>query len=385
MVLTVLLIAFLGAHSAVATAQTSPESPSATPEKDGEGSQAPQDDAGLGGFIRSIAVVGFVDAYYTFRLQPSSGDVQLRNFDTKHNQFSFNLAEIALDRRPTAASRLGFRLDLDAGPTTEIVNGSEPGGAGMLRGLQQGYVTYLAPLGRGLQVDVGKFVTPLGAEVIETKDNWNYSRSNLFALAIPYYHMGARVTYAFGDRVSVSGLFVNGWNNVVENNGGKTFGLQVTVKPTSRISVVQSYLTGPEQADNDSDIRHVSDTVITYTATPRLSLMANYDLGRDRLDGVPVLWQGIAAYARFAATSWWVLSPRLEWYDDRDGFTTGQAQTIRGLTLTSEQKIEGQLFTRLEYRRDLSSVPFFQDGTGYSRLQSTVTVGLFYSFSSAQR
>jgi hypothetical protein len=29
-------------------------------------------------------------------------------------------------------------------------------------------------------------VTPLGAEMIETKDNWNYSRSLLFALAIPY-------------------------------------------------------------------------------------------------------------------------------------------------------------------------------------------------------
>ncbi len=25
-----------------------------------------------------------------------------------------------------------------------------------------------------LQVDFGKFVTPAGAEVIETKDNWNY-------------------------------------------------------------------------------------------------------------------------------------------------------------------------------------------------------------------
>jgi Putative beta-barrel porin-2, OmpL-like. bbp2 len=383
---TILVIAFFGISSAVAIAQTPPERPSATPETDGEKeSEAPQDDAGLGAFIRSIAVVGFVDAYYTYRLQPSAGDVQLRNFDTKHNQFSFNLAEIALERRPTATSRLGFRLDLDAGPTAEIVHASEPGGAGMLRGLQQGYVTYLAPVGRGLQIDVGKLVTPLGAEVIETKDNWNYSRSLLFALAIPYYHMGARVTYGFGDRFAVAALIVNGWNNVIENNDGKTFGLQVSVKPTSKLSIVQSYLTGPEQADNDSDIRHVSDTVITYTALPRLSLMANYDLGRDRFDGVPVMWQGVAAYARFAATSWWALSPRLEWYDDRDGFTTGQAQTIRGITLTSEQKIDGQLFTRIEYRRDLSSVPYFEDGAGRSRLQSTVTVGLFYSFSSAQR
>jgi Putative beta-barrel porin-2, OmpL-like. bbp2 len=194
MALTILLIALLGAHSVVATGQTSQESPPAAPEKEDEkGSDGQPEDGGLGAFVRSISVVGFVDAYYTYRLQPSSGDVQLRNFDTKHNQFSFNLAEIAFERRPTAASRLGFRLDVTAGPTAETVHASEPGGAGLFRGLQQGYVTYLAPLGRGLQIDVGKLVTPLGAEVIETKDNWNYSRSNLFALAIPYYHMGARV------------------------------------------------------------------------------------------------------------------------------------------------------------------------------------------------
>ena len=44
-----------------------------------------------------------------------------------------------------------------------------------------------------------------GAEVIENKDNLNYSRGLLFALAIPYYHMGARVGYAFSDKVSLTG------------------------------------------------------------------------------------------------------------------------------------------------------------------------------------
>jgi Putative beta-barrel porin-2, OmpL-like. bbp2 len=29
----------------------------------------------------------------------------------------------------------------------------------------------------------------MGNEVIETKDNWNYGRSLLFTLAVPYYHM----------------------------------------------------------------------------------------------------------------------------------------------------------------------------------------------------
>ena len=53
------------------------------------------------------------------------------------------------------------------------------------------------PLGKGLQINVGKFVTPAGAEVIETKDNWNYSRGLLFALAIPYFHFGTSAKYAF--------------------------------------------------------------------------------------------------------------------------------------------------------------------------------------------
>jgi Putative beta-barrel porin-2, OmpL-like. bbp2 len=355
------------------------------PAANEKGASDQASDAGLAAFVRSIGVVGFVDAYYSYRFQPSSGDAQLRNFDTKHNQFSFNLAEIALERRPTSQSRLGFRLDFNVGPATDMVHAAEPGGPGQFRNLQQGYVTYLAPLGRGLQIDVGKVVTPLGAEVIETKDNWNYSRSLLFALAIPYYHMGARLTYGFGDRFAIAGLIVNGWNNVVENNGGKSFGVQATFKPTSKLSIVQGYMVGPEQTDDDEDIRHVSDTIVTYAAVPWLSLMANYDIGRDRVDGAPVQWQGVAAYARVTATSWWAISPRLEWYEDRDGFTTGVAQTIRGGTLTSEFKVDDQLFTRVEYRRDVSNRPFFANGSSRVKPQTTLTVGLFYVFSSPQR
>jgi Putative beta-barrel porin-2, OmpL-like. bbp2 len=342
-------------------------------------------DAGLGAWVRSIGVVGFVDAYYSYRFQPSSGDIQLRNFDTKHNQFSFNLAELALERRTTPQGRLGFRMDFNVGPATDMVHAAEPGGPGQFRNLQQGYVSYLAPLGRGLQIDVGKMVTPLGAEVIETKDNWNYSRSLLFALAIPYYHMGARLTYGFSDKVTVAGLIVNGWNNVTENNDRKTFGVQATFKPTGKLSIVQGYMVGPEQTDDDEDIRQVSDTIVSYSANEWLSLMANYDIGRDRVDGAPVRWQGAAVYARMTATSWWAISPRLEWYEDRDGFTTGVPQTLRGVTLTSEFNVENQLFTRVEYRRDVSNRPFFANASSSVKPQTTLTIGLYYVFSSTQR
>jgi hypothetical protein len=100
-------------------------------------------------------------------------------------------------------------------------------------------------VGKGLQVDVGKFVTPHGAEVIETKDNWNYSRGILFSFAIPYYHFGMRAKYAFNDKYALTGFFVNGWNNVVDNNTGKTYGMSFAWTPNKKFGIIQNYMACP--------------------------------------------------------------------------------------------------------------------------------------------
>jgi len=94
--------------------------------------------------------------------------------------------------------------------------------------LQQAYLTAVVPVGNGLTADVGKFVTHMGYEVIESKDNWNYSRSLLFAWAIPYFRTGLRLTYPFTDNLSVAVHVVNGWNSLVDNNARKSLGLQMT-------------------------------------------------------------------------------------------------------------------------------------------------------------
>ena len=146
-------------------------------------------------FFRRTEVSGFVDTYYTYNFNTPAkacatvGGVAifncLHNFDVAHNAFSLNLAELALEKKPTTDSRGGFRIDLDYGSAAAIVAGAEPGGTSLYQNIQQAYVSYLAPTKTGsLQLDFGKFVTPAGNEVIETKDNWNYSRSLLFALAI---------------------------------------------------------------------------------------------------------------------------------------------------------------------------------------------------------
>ena len=352
---------------------------------------AKQDSATMD-FFRKTEVSGFVDMYYTYNFNTPAKPCTtvagvavfncLYNFNVAHNSFSLSLAEVALEKKPTSDSRGGFRIDLDYGPTTTYVHATEPGGTTTYQNIQQAYVSYLAPAGTGLQLDFGKFVTWNGQEVIETKDNWNYSRSLLFAWAIPYYHAGMRASYSPTAKVTVTGFLVNGWNNAADNNTGKTVGGQVMIKPNANLMFMTNYTGGPEQSNDNADWRHLSDSIVTYSMNNRMSLALNYDYGQDKVAGSTVKWQGVAGYLKYQATDRFALIPRVEYFDDRDGFSTGTAQKVKEATLTAEFKHKDGVIMRLEYRGDFSDVPFFLKNTTEAvKNQSTVTVGFVYAFS----
>jgi hypothetical protein len=130
-------------------------------------------------------------------------------------------------------SRTGYHIALGYGQAINAVNGSDPGGLSFDQYLKEAYFSYLAPAGKGLQLDFGKFVTPAGAEVIETKDNWNYSRGLLFSYAIPYYHFGMRAKYSFNDKYSLTGYVVNGWNTSMASRGRSNGRSRTTFSPAS--------------------------------------------------------------------------------------------------------------------------------------------------------
>lgn len=320
------------------------------------------------------------DLYYEYNgNEPASGQNVLRNFDEKDNQFAFSYYELAFEQVPTEKRRVGFRADLGFGPTATWVASADPDG-GSLKYLQQGYISVLAPVGRGLQVDAGKFNTPIGAEPTETAYNWNYSRSLLFAWAGPYYHVGVRAALPVSDAVTVTGFLLNGWNNAQDNNSAKTGAAQVSWKVTPAFTLTQAWMGGPEGPNGAAGWRNLYDTVATWTVSPTLSLMANMDIGRDTVGNTTAAWQGVAAYARVNIRPSWSIAPRFEIFEDRDGFMTGTAQTIRELTLTSEHALFRGLSLRLEYRRDWSTEDFFEYHTDqYRPQQNTMLVGFTYA------
>jgi hypothetical protein len=351
--------------------------------------QAPEENPVLK-FFAGTELTGFVDTYYSYNFNTPKTPCNvlagvsifncLHAFDVAHNAFSMNVAELMLEKKPTMDSRAGYRIDLDYGPGAALVAGFEPGAStSIYQNIQQAYVSYLASTGTGsLQFDFGKFVTPAGFEVIESKDNWNYSRGLLFTLAIPRYHQGLRVAYSPNNKTTITGLVFNGWNNSVDNNGGKSVGVQFVEKPTTAFAVAATYIGGPELPNDSSDWRHLIDVIATYTISPTVRVAANYDFGKELSNR----WQGGAAYLRYQPTIWFALTPRCEFFDDGNGWAL-IGQGVGAVTLTGEFKHKDGVMMRVEYRRDFTTEPFFvKNASELVQTQQALTVAWVYTFSS---
>jgi hypothetical protein len=333
-------------------------------------------------FFRKIEFSGLVDTYYTYNFNepPTRSITPLRNFDVRHNQFSLALVEFAAAKVADADDRIGFRFDLQFGQVAQIFNG-DPLDDNALVNVQQGYLSYLAPVGAGLTFEVGKFVTPIGSEPTESHLNNNYSRAFLYALG-PYYHVGARVSYPIHSTVTIGGLFVNGWNATGDNNSGKTVGASLTYIPSPRFTFIQNVLFGPEQTDNADDKRTYSDTNLAFTISDGMTTGFNYVYARDEVSGDTVNWQGIALYFKAQLTDVFAVSPRFEVFDDGDGFVTGTSQSLKEFTLTGELKHPQGMIFRAEYRRDFSDEDYFVKNSLPVDNQNTFTVAFVVPFSS---
>lgn len=320
-------------------------------------------------------ITGLIDVYGSLNFNhPESRVNQLRNFDVKANQFSLNMAKLTLEHAPDP---VGLRVDFGAGRTFDMMHASESGPS-VFQNIEQAFISYKPEKGKGFQVDFGKFVTSAGAEVIETYPNWNYSRSLLFALALPYYHFGVRATLPQAGPVTAGVQLVNGWNNVEDNNPGKTVGLTAAIA-AGRVSWFHNYYTGVEAPERGAGRRHLYDTTVLATINPRTSAYLNFDYGVDNgTPGQRARWTGVAGAARFAVSQNVAVAGRAEWFNDAEGFSTGTVQKLKEVTLTGEYRFRPGLLGRLEYRCDWSNQPFFDRGSTPAayRSQSTVLLGL---------
>jgi Putative beta-barrel porin-2, OmpL-like. bbp2 len=332
---------------------------------------------------KALGMSIYVQGGYTYNGNASSNatsgsENDLRWLDHKANSFGLDLMELVFAKDPSVGV-IGYKVKISGGETAKLIHSAGLGDAGQdAIDLTEAYLSYTAPIGSGLRFDAGKMGTFIGAEVMEAIDNPNYSRSFLFSYAEPLTHTGVKAGYAFNDNVNAALFLLNGWDNVDDNNAGKSIGASVNVSAGDLVSAYINYLEGPEQANDSRDNRSLVDLVATIKPTRPLSFILNYDNGREKLGGAlsDAKWNGLSGIVKYDLNDTFSVAFRGEFFDDKDGIRTGTVQKLTEETLTLEARLAGGLVLRPEYRHDSSDAQSFDNGG--KKTQDTLALGMMY-------
>jgi len=274
----------VGVAPALAQVPAPPPTPSTPPATGAAPEAKPEEKPKT--FWEENTLFGYVDNSYVWNLSGRTtrgglNDLRWYDLDTG---YTFNMAEFSIKKDPSEKYPFGYGLVITAG-----IDSQKNHALGIFKGeddqfafrntpkydLQEAYGMYKFPLGSGLTLKAGKFVTLLSSEVIEAPNNLNFSRSFLFSFAIPFTHVGALLTYAPTEWLSITAGTVVGWDVAKDNNSAMSFTGQFGVTPLKDLVTNFSWITGPEQNDNDTHYRTVLDFVVNYTGIKNLTLSVN--------------------------------------------------------------------------------------------------------------
>lgn len=386
-----------------------------------------------------IGFSAFVDAYagYNFnnpkpQFGTTTGASAPTNTYRAYDQANgFSLSWIGVNAT-YPADPVGATINLRFGPTATAYGSCSAGTCDNDVGLQfvkQAFVSW-KPGGAdsSITLDLGKFDTPFGVEVAESQFDINYTRGLLYWLAQPLFHTGLRANFAVADAFDFRLLAVNGWNNTIDNNVGKTFGAQGTfhvknAEGTDLVTASLGYMVGPESPDvlevqcganevfdpeasggcktgttgdtsgtidhgsaNTDGLRHLIDLAVVADPIERLRLLLNADFGLVKVYNPPEdnylsrSYFGVMAGARVAVTDGFGVAARGEYISDPKGVLAGydneKISLVSG-TLTLEALPADFLTIKLDGRIDWSNKEIFkQDIRDLSGKQITATLGV---------
>jgi hypothetical protein len=396
---------------------------------------------------KGITLSGYVDVSYTEQFGGRGtgfgGNQAIgHQFDVNNNNFNVQAVKIALekalpDKNEWAA---GFRIDTIYGADARSLGDAgfsnlSSGGASSVGNstfaLEQALVKFRIPVGNGLDIYAGKFVTFLGYEVIESPANLNFSRGLLFTNAIPLTHTGVYADYKFNDTFEAKFGVVDGWNNSIspgstgaanttdqQNDypfGGKAITGQLNITaPGKNANICQSFIYSPGGENYGAGSFDNGPVAVydiwgnwnpTFVKDSALTLGFNVDFGYNGaaggvgfgnpngvsqgnnpaglgagtdfggVAGDSNTWYGVALYASYKLNKVITLSARGEYLhgDAAEVPKFGPAGTNTddfSETLTASFAVWDNLLTRVEYRYD-----HVVNGTVFNNLGATTTSG----------
>jgi Putative beta-barrel porin-2, OmpL-like. bbp2 len=357
------------------------------------------DNVGIGKALTDwgINVSGYAEASYTYnaavpgdRLNPG------RVFDIEDESPKLNQVDLAIERGVSASPTkwdFGARMEWVYGSDARFLHSN---GLFDYQGFHEGpenqfdplqfYLEGNIPVGNGITWKAGRFVTLLGYETIAPNTNAFYSHTYLFNFALPFTNTGVLASYQFNKEWGATFAVVRGWDQTLEDNNSTASYMGQVAYTGDKLSAWLTFITGPEQTNDNGTFRTVIDGIVTYTLSDQITLAFNGDYGFEdhaAADGGHATWWGGAAYITYRFSPMFALQGRAEYFDDSDG--------ARGLGTEAEEATGGVTFNPLpnstyfsslmlrpEFRWDHAGNDIFDDGTKEN--QYTLAIDAVYSF-----
>lgn len=308
-------------------------------------------------------ISGFVDASYFV--------------DDNADSNSFGLDQIEIDITKEIKDWASLRLDLNHSPS----------GGGTITAddvIEQGYLTITAPVGNGVAFTFGKFNAPIGFELLDAPDMYQFSHALVFDNGLPTNLTGLMASTSFSEMVDISFYIVNGWDNNPDGNKNKTVGGRLGITPMEGVNVGFSAITG-----DDSSVAGENMTVFdidgTITTIPNLTFGLEFNFGKENkasTTGGDANWFGFLLMGHYDYAEWAGITFRYDYFDDEDGARLGGTanNTQQAITISPTFVIADGFGALFEYRHDFSNKNVFATGSGMTDNNDTFAFEMTYAF-----
>ena len=310
-----------------------------------------------------------------------SGFLDMSYFsDPNSDTATFGMDQAEVDIEHSIDEKASMRIDL------EYTDAGDGGGADEDTknvAVEQGYKNINVG---AAALTFGKFNAPIGFELLDAPDMYQYSHALVFTYGLPTNLTGAMVSGGSG-MIDYAIYYVNGWDENYDTNTDKHIGTRIGITPGKILNIGLSYISG-NIGTATKVAQTITDIDLTYTPSDRFTLGAEYNMGvvkdSSNVDSGDAKWNGFMVMAHFDFDDTYGLTARYGSFNDEDDYAINAGfgkETRTATTVALTFGIAEGLGGLIEYRTDKSDVEVFTDKDNNPKdSESTLALELTYSF-----
>jgi hypothetical protein len=336
-----------------------------------------------------LTLTGYIEAYYgyDFNKPVDNNRPSFIYSHNRHNEFNVNLAFL---KGSYSVERVRANLALAVGTYMNANYAAEPG---VLKNIYEANAGVKLSKNANLWLDLGILPSHIGFESAISKDCWTLTRSML-ADNTPYYESGARLSYTNNNgKLYLAAFALNGWQRItrVSGNSLMSWGTQITLKPSDKITFNYSTFFGSDKPDSARlwRIYHNLYTILQFNE--KIGLTAGFDIGTEQKtkgNSEVNTWYSPVGILRLTPNDVWAIALRGEYFSDENGViipiaigtATPNGFKTSGFSINVDRRFSEHFLWRIEFRNFKSKDEVFIKGDESRNNNSAITTSFALSF-----